>query len=81
MLRFNRIFIVMLLSAAAVFAGSFAGGSGTVADPYQIATADQFKAFAALVNSGKTSVSGILTKDIALNDTSNYDDWGGGQSG
>src|SRR5574344_208880 len=76
MLRFNRIFIVMLLSAAAVFAGSFAGGSGTVADPYQIATADQFKAFAALVNSGKTSVSGILTKDIALNDTSNYDDWG-----
>src|SRR5574344_1900925 len=76
MLRFNRIFIVMLLSAAAVFAGSFAGGSGTVADPYQIATADQFKAFAALVNSGKTSVSGILTKHIALNDTSNYDAWG-----
>ena len=76
MLLFKRMTFSALVLAAATFAATFAGGSGTKADPYRIANADQFFAFAALVNSGETGISGMLTADIDLNDTSDFDDWG-----
>lgn len=50
-------------------ATAFAGGSGTKADPYQIATAEQLALLAKDVNGGSTTHSGeyfILTADIDL---------------
>ena len=53
-------------------AGSFAGGSGTAEDPYQIADGAQLKRFAAIVNgtdgmTQNTAACGKLTADILLN--------------
>lgn len=42
-------------------------GDGTAANPYQIATADDLKAFRDRVNNGETTLNAILTADIALN--------------
>ena len=64
--------LMLALSLSAVFAESspYAGGSGTEADPWQIATADQLLALASAVNDG--SVNGYygaffaLTEDIDL---------------
>ena len=48
--------------------GSFAGGTGAANDPYQIATADDLREFAKLVNEdGETTANAILTDDIDLN--------------
>ena len=63
-------------------AGSFAGGSGTAEDPYQIANGAQLKRFAAIVNGTltdgtqqNTAACGKLTADILLNDISNWTSW------
>ena len=48
----------------------FAGGDGSVGDPYQIATEAQLRAFAEATQAGKlvtTNVYFVLTADIALN--------------
>lgn len=42
-------------------------GDGTAANPYQIATADDLKAFRDKVNGGATTACAILTADITLN--------------
>ena len=47
--------------------GLFAGGTGTATDPYQIATANDLREFAKLVNGGKTNAHAVLTDDIDLN--------------
>lgn len=63
-------------------AADFAGGSGTEADPYQISNAaelallgqkliDEAESFDTLY----TNASYILTADIALNDTDDFDNW------
>lgn len=55
----------------------FQSGSGTRADPYQIATPAQLAYLAYSVNSG-TSYYGkyiILCSDIFLNDTTNWESW------
>ena len=56
--------------------GSFAGGTGTANDPYQIATAEELWDFAELVNGGKTDASAILTDDIDLNPDMKIDEDG-----
>ena len=56
-------------------AESFAGGSGTAEDPYQIADGAQLARFASMVNGGQTSINGKLTADILLNDISNWESW------
>lgn len=63
-------------------AESFAGGSGTETDPYQISTAAELALMSELTNDADNSNSmkynGAyyeLTADIQLNDTSNSSDW------
>lgn len=61
-------------------AESFAGGSGTVEDPYQIANGAQLARFAAMVNGTDNmeqnkAACGKLTADILLNDISNWESW------
>ena len=61
-------------------ATAFAGGSGTVENPYQIANGAQLKRFAAIVNgtdgmARNTAACGKLTADILLNDISNWTSW------
>lgn len=51
-------------------AASYAGGSGTKDDPYQIANGAQLKKLASDTNTAGKYY--ILTKDIYLNDTSSY---------
>ena len=65
--------MALSLSTAAMAEESlFAGGSGTEEDPWQIATVDQFLAFAKSVNDGSTGgYAGqylVLTADIDLKD-------------
>ena len=55
---------------------SFSGGSGTEADPYQIATGADLAYLAQLVNEGNAEYNAahyVLTADIALNDTTEYE--------
>jgi The GLUG motif. len=58
------------LCAASAESAPYAGGSGTEADPYQIATADQLAALASAVNDGSANgypgVFFALTDDIDL---------------
>lgn len=58
------------LCAASAESAPYAGGSGTEADPYQIATADQLVALASAVNDGSVNgypgVCFVLTDDIDL---------------
>ncbi|MCR5032117.1 MAG: hypothetical protein K6A92_04575 [Lachnospiraceae bacterium] len=59
-------------------ADSFAGGSGTEEDPYQIATKEQLKYLADLVNNRDkdyVSASYILLNDIEINPTDAIDSW------
>jgi len=78
------------LAASAIWDGttasSFAGGTGTQADPYQINTAEQLARLALVVNNNTVdAVNGgnfnapikyyILTQDIMLNDTTNWQNW------
>lgn len=67
-------------------ADSFAGGTGTEEDPYQIATADQLALMAAQINQAQlsknwdeveaaTSASYVLTADIDMNDVTDFDSW------
>lgn len=61
-------------------ATTFAGGSGTEADPYLIADGAQLARFAAIVNGtdGMTqniSACGIIITDIILNNISNWESW------
>lgn len=57
--------LALALCAGAIAEASiFAGGSGTEDDPYQIATLEQFLAFAASVNDG--SAQGYMGQAIAL---------------
>ena len=64
--------LMLALSVNAVFAESspYAGGSGTEADPYQIATADQLLAMAKAVNDGSAGgyygACFALTEDLDL---------------
>lgn len=58
-------------------ATSFAGGTGTQSDPYLISNAKELAYLRQTVNNG-TSYEGSyikLTKDIILNDISNYANW------
>ncbi len=58
-------------------AGSFAGGTGTEANPYLIANGAQLALLARMVNTGN-NCSGkyfALSDDILLNDTSDWEDW------
>ena len=41
-------------------------GTGTEGDPYEIATAEELREFAKLVNAGKTDADAVLTDDIDL---------------
>lgn len=57
-------------------AKSFSGGTGTETDPYQIADASELALLAEKV--GETEYSNsyyILTNDISLNDTADYENW------
>lgn len=67
-------------------ADSFAGGTGTEEDPYQIATADQLARLAELVNQDQFGENGeevkaaaaasyVLTADIDMNDLTDFDTW------
>ncbi|RDB61546.1 hypothetical protein C1878_11005 [Gordonibacter sp. 28C] len=62
-------------------AASFAAGSGTESDPYQIGTAEELAFMADKVNSDSTddkpfaSAHYVLVSDIALNDTGDYETW------
>ena len=51
-------------------------GTGTMADPYQVWTADHLYEFARIVNSSTDRIYGILKADISLNDTSDWQNWG-----
>lgn len=67
---------VLLWNGAA--ASDFDGGSGTPEDPFQIATGTQFAYLANLVNDGNSyyaACSYILTADILLNETDDFDTW------
>ncbi len=60
------------------FATSFAGGTGELDDPYQIATGAQLAYFAKMVKTDPENYAGkayILTDHILLNDVSNYKEW------
>lgn len=55
-------------------ATSYAGGTGTEADPYQIETAGQLAFMAAQINAGiDVDKHYVLLADIALNDTAEYE--------
>lgn len=54
------------LEDTGVAADSYAGGDGTVANPYQIATAAQLRKMAAEVNGATAAKAYQLTQDIAL---------------
>lgn len=64
-------------------AASFAGGTGTESDPYQISNATELALLSEKTNQDfiETDFNEyneayyILTEDIELNDTSNYEDW------
>lgn len=47
-------------------------GDGTAANPYQIATADDLKAFRDKVNDGATTACAILTADITLDESETW---------
>ncbi len=56
----------------------FDGGSGTKEDPYQIATGNQLAYLANLVNEGNSLYAAshyVLTADIVLNETSDFNMW------
>lgn len=61
----------------------FVGGSGTASDPYQISSAREFALMEKLIREENVIEDGtnyyeacyILTKDIELNDTSNFENW------
>lgn len=60
-------------------ATSFAGGSGTKNDPYLISNGAELAYLSYLTRNSAGSSNGryyILTQDIYLNDTSNFEDWG-----
>lgn len=63
-------------------AESFAGGSGTAADPYQISTAEELALFGKVTGDDEEmkyeyrEACYVLTADIALNDVSDFDNWG-----
>lgn len=63
-------------------AESFAGGSGTPEDPYQISTAEELALLAQVTGDEEESryeyrkASYVLTADIAFNDVSDFDNWG-----
>ncbi|MFZ7102469.1 MAG: putative Ig domain-containing protein [Peptococcaceae bacterium] len=50
-------------------------GAGTSGSPYQINRAEELAWFAGQVNGGSTGVYAVLTADIALNDTSDWENW------
>lgn len=52
-----------------------APGAGTIQSPYQISKGEHLKWFADQVNKGNTAIYGILTTDIRLNNTSNWENW------
>lgn len=60
-------------------ADSFAGGSGTAEDPYQIATAEQIALMGKVkMTTGRRNIIRqyyVLTADIQLNDVENYENW------
>ena len=73
--------ILTLLCCTLLIAGASATlqGTGTAEDPYKISSADDLKAFAEIVNSGKTDACAELTDDIDLdcNDTNPWTPIGG----
>ena len=65
------------------FAQSFSGGDGSESSPYEISTAEELALLSKYVNSSdreeRKEYSGlhyILTADIVLNDTENFENWG-----
>ena len=64
-------------------ADSFAGGSGTIEDPYLIANAEQLTLWAEKINDTEnlneadkySSAHYALTQDIVFNDLSDFDNW------
>ena len=59
-------------------ADSFAGGSGTEEDPYQIATAEQLALMGKVNDDWSQEYNKayyVLTADIQLNDVENYENW------
>ena len=73
------IMVVSLLPTAVWAADGTLSGSGTEADPYLIASADDLKAFRDKVNAGERTACAKLTADINLNN----EEWTpiGGNSG
>ena len=65
---------------------SFAGGTGTEKDPFQISNGAELAFLADRVNAGDPAYNGntkyyILTADIELNNTANWQNWGINASG
>ena len=50
-------------------------GEGLPTEPYQISTAGELAWFAGQVNGGNAGIYAVLTSDIVLNDTSNWQNW------
>ncbi len=50
-------------------------GEGLPTEPYQISTAGELAWFAGQVNGGNGGIYAVLTSDIVLNDTSNWQNW------
>ncbi len=73
--------VFTLLPIAAFAAGIWDGGAtqpvgvGTPLSPYRIGTGRELKWFANRVNGGDTGIHAILTADILLNDTGNWQNW------
>ncbi|MGE4276748.1 MAG: InlB B-repeat-containing protein, partial [Lawsonibacter sp.] len=72
----SLLMILTLLPIAvpvqALSSSGFAGGTGTVEDPYQIATADQLKRVRWCMYNNSTPNSFILTADITLSASDNW---------
>lgn len=58
--------------------GSFAGGEGTLTDPYRISNGKELAYFAQTVNNGNSYQGKYLEleNDIYMNDVTDFDDWG-----
>ncbi len=76
------VFIPSVTASAGAWDGTvatgFAGGSGSSADPYQIATAEQLAFLAQEVNKGTAAYKSacyVLTADIVLNENDSKREW------
>lgn len=72
---YRKIYTFLVIGFLATATFAFNGGEGTVGSPYEIATAKDLIEFQQKVNAGNSSLCGVLTADIVLNDTSDFENW------